>query len=134
MWFLNRWNTDQITGQSCVGCGDQELFLGKLTFSFKFDKWYLDDFYKGCSDITILPSGTTSPSTTENNSKPTPTDGPVQIYGKCGGIGYTGQIECNQGLTCFKQSDFYSQCLPGSCPLFWACQKSREIWFDFLFN
>jgi len=110
-------------------------------------------FYKGCSDITILPAGTTSPSTTEpsttepttteptsvsnntiqstiipeNNSKPTPTDGPVQIYGKCGGIGYTGQIECNQGLTCFKQSDFYSQCLPGSCPLFWACQKSREI-------
>ncbi len=51
-------------------------------------------FYKGCSDITILPAGTTSPSTTENNSKPTPTDGPVQIYGKCGGIGYTGQIEC----------------------------------------
>jgi hypothetical protein len=24
--------------------------------------------------------------------------------------------------------------LPGSCPLFWACQKSREIWFVFLFN
>lgn len=49
----------------------------------------------------------------------------VQLYGKCGGIGWTGLTVCARGLTCFKQSDYYSQCLGGTCPQFWACSQGK---------
>ncbi|KAK7994569.1 glycoside hydrolase [Apiospora marii] len=34
----------------------------------------------------------------------------VALYGRCGGIGYTGSTTCAQG-TCKKQNDYYSQCV-----------------------
>ncbi|KAL6708880.1 hypothetical protein ACN47E_002287 [Coniothyrium glycines] len=36
--------------------------------------------------------------------------GSVQLYGQCGGTGYTGATACASG-TCTKQNDYYSQCL-----------------------
>ncbi|KAF6759813.1 endoglucanase B [Ephemerocybe angulata] len=40
-----------------------------------------------------------------------PVAGSVQLYGQCGGIGYTGSTTCASG-TCKRFQDYYSQCLP----------------------
>lgn len=38
----------------------------------------------------------------------------AQLWGQCGGNGFTGPTCCASGSTCVKQNDWYSQCLPGS--------------------
>ncbi|KAG8943460.1 hypothetical protein FRC04_002871 [Tulasnella sp. 424] len=38
----------------------------------------------------------------------------VAIYNQCGGIDYTGDTNCDAGLVCTYQNDYYSQCLPGT--------------------
>lgn len=35
-------------------------------------------------------------------------------YGQCGGQGWSGSSSCVSGYTCKAQSQYYSQCLPGS--------------------
>ena len=35
-------------------------------------------------------------------------------YGQCGGQGWTGSQSCVSGYACKAQSEYYSQCLPGS--------------------
>lgn len=35
-------------------------------------------------------------------------------YGQCGGQGWSGSQSCVSGYTCKAQSEYYSQCLPGS--------------------
>ncbi|KXN89756.1 4-O-methyl-glucuronoyl methylesterase [Leucoagaricus sp. SymC.cos] len=37
-----------------------------------------------------------------------------QLWGQCGGIGWTGLTQCVAGAACTKLNDYYSQCLPGS--------------------
>ncbi|KAK0496900.1 cellobiohydrolase II-I [Armillaria luteobubalina] len=37
-----------------------------------------------------------------------------QLYGQCGGIGWTGATTCVSGATCTVLNDYYSQCLSGS--------------------
>lgn len=37
----------------------------------------------------------------------------VPVFGQCGGVGYTGSTTCDDGSTCTKLNDFYSQCIPG---------------------
>ncbi|EIN07098.1 cellobiohydrolaseII [Punctularia strigosozonata HHB-11173 SS5] len=37
-----------------------------------------------------------------------------QLYGQCGGIGWTGSTTCVAGATCTVLNDYYSQCLPGA--------------------
>ncbi|KAL0961255.1 hypothetical protein HGRIS_006217 [Hohenbuehelia grisea] len=37
-----------------------------------------------------------------------------QVWGQCGGNGWSGPTTCVSGSTCVKQNDWYSQCLPGS--------------------
>jgi len=32
-------------------------------------------------------------------------------YGQCGGIGFSGCSYCEDGASCFKQNDYYSQCV-----------------------
>ncbi|KAF9043810.1 hypothetical protein BDZ89DRAFT_217024 [Hymenopellis radicata] len=36
-----------------------------------------------------------------------------QVWGQCGGIGWTGATTCVSGSTCTYSNDWYSQCLPG---------------------
>ncbi|PVH97496.1 carbohydrate-binding module family 1 protein [Periconia macrospinosa] len=36
--------------------------------------------------------------------------GTVARYGQCGGSGYSGATQCESGLTCTKQNEYYSQC------------------------
>lgn len=38
----------------------------------------------------------------------------VAEWGQCGGSGYTGSTQCDAGLTCVYQNEWYSQCLKGS--------------------
>jgi len=47
--------------------------------------------------------------------------GQVALYGQCGGIGYSGSVNCISGLSCFVKDAYYSQCLT-SCPTGWHCQ------------
>ena len=35
-------------------------------------------------------------------------------YGQCGGQGWSGSTTCVSGFTCQRQSEYYSQCLPGT--------------------
>ncbi|KAG8770158.1 hypothetical protein FRC12_004475 [Ceratobasidium sp. 428] len=35
-------------------------------------------------------------------------------YGQCGGMGWTGATTCVSGYYCYKQNDYYSQCIPGT--------------------
>ncbi|CAO2658307.1 Nn.00g060300.m01.CDS01 [Neocucurbitaria sp. VM-36] len=73
---------------------------------------------------TSLPASATESSPTipvESSPADTPTPSPssvsepskgiAQLYYQCGGQGWTGAIQCAEGLTCTKQNDFYSQCL-----------------------
>ncbi|QRV72536.1 carbohydrate esterase family 16 protein [Ceratobasidium sp. AG-Ba] len=34
-------------------------------------------------------------------------------WGQCGGIGWTGGTTCVSGYYCYKQNDYYYQCIPG---------------------
>ncbi|EUC62325.1 carbohydrate-binding module family 1 protein [Rhizoctonia solani AG-3 Rhs1AP] len=35
------------------------------------------------------------------------------VYAQCGGASWTGATTCATGSTCVRQSEWYSQCLPG---------------------
>lgn len=39
-----------------------------------------------------------------------------QVWGQCGGIGWTGPTTCVSGTYCAVLNPYYSQCLPGSAP------------------
>jgi hypothetical protein len=41
----------------------------------------------------------------------TPSCTPVQKYGQCGGMTYSGCTVCASGSTCTKSGDYYSQCM-----------------------
>ncbi|KAG8925538.1 hypothetical protein FRC03_010279 [Tulasnella sp. 419] len=38
----------------------------------------------------------------------------VALWGQCGGNGYTGETVCVSGAYCNRQSEWYSQCIPGT--------------------
>ncbi|KAI0749692.1 endo-1,4-beta-xylanase C precursor [Daedaleopsis nitida] len=38
----------------------------------------------------------------------------AQVWGQCGGIGFTGPTTCVAGSVCTEQNSYYSQCLPSS--------------------
>ncbi|KAM7184715.1 4-O-methyl-glucuronoyl methylesterase [Rhypophila sp. PSN 637] len=38
------------------------------------------------------------------------------LWGQCGGNNWSGQTTCVSGAYCFKQNDWYHQCIPGSNP------------------
>nr|BBL86735.1 acetylxylan esterase [Irpex lacteus] len=40
--------------------------------------------------------------------------GQSQVWGQCGGIGWTGATTCVAGSVCTKSNDYYSQCIPGA--------------------
>ena len=44
----------------------------------------------------------------------------VPAYGQCGGQNYEGSTVCSAGFACYKQNDYYSQCLP-PVPPFGQC-------------
>ena len=46
----------------------------------------------------------------------------VQLYYQCGGQSYTGDLNCESGLACFKKDKYYAQCLP-RCPSDWDCNS-----------
>ncbi|KAH9898580.1 beta-glucosidase [Cubamyces lactineus] len=37
-----------------------------------------------------------------------------QVWGQCGGIGWTGPTTCVAGSVCTELNDYYSQCIPGA--------------------
>ncbi|KAM0281195.1 hypothetical protein ACHAQH_003625 [Verticillium albo-atrum] len=59
------------------------------------------------------PPPSTPPPSTPPPSTPPPSSGggSAQLWGQCGGIGYTGPTTCASG-TCKVSSEYYSQCLP----------------------
>lgn len=57
---------------------------------------------------------------------PAPFQNFVQLYSQCGGMSYTGPTRCANGLNCFKQNEYYSQCLH-SCPSNWACADHDSV-------
>ncbi|TBU35178.1 Oligoxyloglucan reducing end-specific cellobiohydrolase [Dichomitus squalens] len=62
---------------------------------------------------TATPSTTSVVSTTISATSSAPSStatGTAQLYGQCGGIGWTGPTVCATG-TCEKLNDYYSQCL-----------------------
>ena len=44
----------------------------------------------------------------------------VSEYGQCGGVNHKGSTRCADGLACFKNNKWYSQCLK-RCPCGWQC-------------
>ncbi|KAK3402667.1 hypothetical protein B0T20DRAFT_4862 [Sordaria brevicollis] len=38
------------------------------------------------------------------------------LWGQCGGIGWSGPTNCPSGAYCFHQNDWYYQCIPGQGP------------------
>ncbi|OQR89830.1 hypothetical protein ACHHYP_06007 [Achlya hypogyna] len=56
--------------------------------------------------------------TTKPSSQPKPTAKPIDVkdakkaWEQCGGKDYTGNVACASGLSCVKQDDWYSQCMP----------------------
>ncbi|RNJ56980.1 hypothetical protein D7B24_006503 [Verticillium nonalfalfae] len=60
------------------------------------------------------PPPSTPPPSTPPPSSPPPSSGgggSAQLWGQCGGIGWTGPTTCASG-TCKVSSEYYSQCLP----------------------
>jgi hypothetical protein len=47
-------------------------------------------------------------------------------YGQCGGQGWSGSSSCVSGYTCKAQSQYYSQCLPGSGKFFFFFQSTTR--------
>ena len=64
---------------------------------------------------TTLTTSTTSPrpvTTSTTSTAAAPTGGAVQSkWGQCGGIGWTGPIQCVAGSTCSVINAHYSQCV-----------------------
>ena len=49
------------------------------------------------------------------------------LYGQCGGVNYTGSLNCRNGSSCFIKNQNYSQCLT-RCPSFgWQCSNSSFV-------
>jgi hypothetical protein len=55
-----------------------------------------------------------SPATTSPASSPTPSASQADAWAQCGGNDYNGPTECIAGHYCNRQSEWYSQCVPGS--------------------
>ncbi|KAI6087393.1 glycosyl hydrolase family 61-domain-containing protein [Hypoxylon rubiginosum] len=63
--------------------------------------------------VTATKPATTSTKatqTTQGSSQPSSSSGTVELYGRCGGTGYTGATVCAQGF-CKVQNPYYSQCV-----------------------
>jgi len=73
-------------------------------------------------DVTPVEQPTPAPTDVgEVPPTPAPTEGNcVGLYAQCGG-GQVGDTCCTAPAQCFKQSDWYSQCLT-ACPQGWECQ------------
>ncbi|KAF3917585.1 hypothetical protein AA313_de0203947 [Arthrobotrys entomopaga] len=64
---------------------------------------------------TTTTAVTTTRSTTTTKTTTTTTSAAgcgASVYGQCGGIGYTGCMNCASGTTCTVLNPYYSQCLP----------------------
>jgi len=75
---------------------------------------YAEEFWN-CADVAVYPPGQgPTPAPPTPGSAPTPAPGPcTQLWGQCGGQGFTGYTCCVAGSMCNKQNDYYSQCVPG---------------------
>jgi pectin lyase len=61
-----------------------------------------------------FPGAAEPTSTPSTGSGAGSSSGSVAAYGQCGGIGFTGAVECVSGYTCIKQNEWYSQCISAS--------------------
>ncbi|KAF8148146.1 hypothetical protein K438DRAFT_2087483 [Mycena galopus ATCC 62051] len=53
----------------------------------------------------------------------------IPVYGQCGGLTYTGSTVCAAGSYCDWESDYFSQCVPGTAPPPYA--GPINYWFPF---
>jgi cellulase len=60
---------------------------------------------------TTRPASSTVTSTSRTATSSVPAGPAAQLYGQCGGKGWTGATICASG-TCKVSGDYYSQCLP----------------------
>jgi hypothetical protein len=62
-------------------------------------------------------TGPTSPvkrqddTTDISDTSDTTDDGPAALYDQCGGVGFDGPTQCEDGSSCQYSNDYYSQCL-----------------------
>jgi cellulase len=61
--------------------------------------------------ITTRSASSTTTSTSRAATSSAPAGPTAQLYGQCGGKGWTGATTCASG-TCKASGDYYSQCLP----------------------
>jgi len=76
-------------------------------------------------DVAPVEQPTPAPTAVgEVNPTPAPTEGNcVGLYAQCGG-GHVADTCCTAPAQCFKQSEWYSQCL-SACPQGWECQSDN---------
>ncbi|KAJ7892683.1 hypothetical protein B0H13DRAFT_2528752 [Mycena leptocephala] len=53
----------------------------------------------------------------------------IPVFGQCGGLTYTGSTTCVAGSFCQWDSDFFSQCVPGTAPP--PFSGPINFWFPF---
>lgn len=59
---------------------------------------------------------TATTATTKTSAAPTttaPTGPKASPWAQCGGVGWSGATECQEGYQCVKQNDYYYQCIQG---------------------
>lgn len=66
---------------------------------------------KAATTTAATTSKAATTSTSSTVSTPTGSTGTAQLYGQCGGSGWTGPTVCATG-TCKVSNQYYSQCLP----------------------
>lgn len=78
-------------------------------------------------DVSPVPSPTPIPTTEGQIAQPTAQvtqeNCTIAQYGQCAGGSMSGGC-CAGGLTCFRQSQWYSQCLT-ACPSGWECENQQ---------
>lgn len=93
------------------------LFLGvQMVAIVNQVRQIISGFTGSSSSASITPPATTissqSTRTTRTiTSSPSTSITAAQLYGQCGGIGWTGPTTCSSGV-CTAYSTYYAQCLP----------------------
>lgn len=107
----------------CGGLGYKGSTVCDSGFScFRQNAWY-SQCLTSCPTSCCWDCQNQTTVSTASTSAPTQASSvTAKLYDQCGGIGFTGPTTCQTNTYCFKQNDWYFQCLY-TCPSGWACQS-----------
>jgi len=125
---------DNMDKSLCTGTFNVPANMADGTYTFQWS-WVFNNGaapYVSCFEATVSGTATApAPTNPPINTGPAPTPKPTTAdeafcggeSDQCDGAMFGGSSCCQSGLQCFRQSTWYSSCLP-TCPSDWECSET----------